>query len=66
MKQLRRWIPFESACFTTVDPRTLLSTGAITDEDIEAIHDRLFEYEYLRAITITFMNWRTPWRRWLR
>lgn len=49
MKQLRCWIPFESACFTTVDPRTLLSTGAITDEDIEAIHDRLFEYEYLHS-----------------
>ncbi|GIO97417.1 helix-turn-helix transcriptional regulator [Paenibacillus lautus] len=49
IKQLRSWIPFESACFTTVDPRTLLSTGAITDEDIEAIHDRLFEYEYLHS-----------------
>ncbi|MGE7824371.1 LuxR C-terminal-related transcriptional regulator [Paenibacillus sp. NPDC093718] len=47
IKQLRSWIPFESACFTTVDPRTLLSTGAITDENIETIHDRLFEYEYL-------------------
>lgn len=49
IKQLRSWIPFESACFTTVDPRILLSTGAITDEDIEAIHDRLFEYEYLHS-----------------
>lgn len=47
IKQLRSWIPFESACFTTVDPHTLLSTGAITDDDIETIHDRLFEYEYL-------------------
>ncbi|PJN54106.1 hypothetical protein PAEVO_08270 [Paenibacillus sp. GM2FR] len=49
IKQLRSWIPFKSACFTTVDPRTLLSTGAITDEDIEAIHDGLFKYEYLHS-----------------
>lgn len=49
IRQLRGWIPFDSACFTTVDPRTLLSTGAVTDDNIEAIHNRLFEYEYLHS-----------------
>ncbi|SEL81596.1 hypothetical protein SAMN04488688_10639 [Paenibacillus sp. cl141a] len=49
IRQLRGWIPFDSACFTTVDPRTLLSTGAVTDDSIEAIYNRLFEYEYLHS-----------------
>jgi len=44
---IREAVPFESACCTSVDPVTLLSTGASTDEAIEAIHHKLFEYEYL-------------------
>lgn len=48
LEQLRELLPFDAACCTTVDPQTLLSTGAVTEVGIEAIHDRLFEYEYLR------------------
>ncbi|GFZ91037.1 helix-turn-helix transcriptional regulator [Paenibacillus marchantiophytorum] len=44
---LRESLPFDGACFTTVDPQTLLCTGAVTEEGIEAIHHLLFEYEYL-------------------
>ncbi|WP_010268238.1 helix-turn-helix transcriptional regulator [Paenibacillus senegalensis] len=44
---LRGLLPFEAACFTTVDPRSLLSTGAVTDDRIERIHPALFKNEYL-------------------
>ncbi|MFC3747199.1 LuxR C-terminal-related transcriptional regulator [Paenibacillus sp. GCM10012306] len=47
ISKLKDWIPFDAACCTTVDPYTLLSTGAIAGEGIDAIHARLFEYEYL-------------------
>lgn len=46
LAELRNVLDFEVACFTTVDPRTLLSTGAVTDERIEKLHPRLFENEY--------------------
>ncbi|MBS4207100.1 LuxR C-terminal-related transcriptional regulator [Bacillus sp. FJAT-50079] len=45
--QIKRRIPYEAYCFTTVDPQTLLSTGAITDERIEVLHPQLFENEYI-------------------
>ncbi|WP_096186433.1 helix-turn-helix transcriptional regulator [Evansella halocellulosilytica] len=45
--ELKSKLIFEAACFTTVDPHTLLSTGAVTDGRIEKIHSRLFESEYL-------------------
>ncbi|MGE6630569.1 response regulator transcription factor [Bacillus sp. NPDC077027] len=38
---------FDAACITTIDPATLLSTGSYTDEEIEAIHDKLFQNEFL-------------------
>ncbi|MNJ47937.1 DNA-binding transcriptional regulator CsgD [compost metagenome] len=47
LERLREPLPFDAACCTTVDPNTLLSTGAVTEIGIEAIHDHLFEYEYL-------------------
>ncbi|WP_372630486.1 LuxR C-terminal-related transcriptional regulator [Cohnella sp.] len=43
---LREAFPFEGACCTVVDPRTLLSAGAVTEDGVEAIHHRLFEFEY--------------------
>ncbi|MCG7406846.1 helix-turn-helix transcriptional regulator [Paenibacillus sp. ACRRX] len=49
ISRLREIIPFDAACFTAVDPQTLLSTGAVTEEGVEAIHHRLFEYEYVQA-----------------
>ncbi|MEI7024919.1 LuxR C-terminal-related transcriptional regulator [Paenibacillus sp. y28] len=45
---LREGVPFAAACCTAIDPNTLLSTGAATEEGVEAIHAKLFEYEYLR------------------
>ncbi len=47
LNQLRTWLPYESACFTLVDPDSLLSIGAVTDDRIERMHDRLFANEYL-------------------
>ncbi|WP_091482724.1 helix-turn-helix transcriptional regulator [Gracilibacillus orientalis] len=38
---------FDAACIRTVDPNNLLTTGAFTDESVEAIHQQLFENEYL-------------------
>lgn len=32
---LRSVVPFDAACCTTVDPRTLLSTGAVTEHSVE-------------------------------
>ncbi|MCU6707739.1 helix-turn-helix transcriptional regulator [Paenibacillus sp. J5C_2022] len=43
---LRKSLPFQAACCTAVDPLTLLSIGALTEEGIEAIHDQLFRLEY--------------------
>lgn len=43
---LKEAVPFDAACCTSVDPITLLSTGAMTDDGIEAIHKELFELEY--------------------
>lgn len=46
--RLRRLVPFAAACCTTVDPHTLLTTGAVTEQGLEAVHSVLLEYEYLR------------------
>ncbi len=46
LAHLREAFPFEGACCTVVDPRTLLSAGAVTEDGVEAIHHRLFEFEY--------------------
>ncbi|XBO86446.1 hypothetical protein AAGG52_01675 [Bacillus licheniformis] len=46
LSALKQAIPFDAACCTAVDPKTLLSIGAVTDDQIEAIHPQLFELEY--------------------
>ncbi|MEO2203760.1 GAF domain-containing protein [Paenibacillus pabuli] len=46
LKAIHAVVPYDAYCFTTVDPQTLISTGAVTEEGIEAIHDRLFIIEY--------------------
>lgn len=46
LKAIHAVVPYDAYCFTTVDPQTLLSTGAVTEDGIEAIHDRLFINEY--------------------
>ncbi|WNS45991.1 helix-turn-helix transcriptional regulator [Paenibacillus sp. MMS20-IR301] len=47
--KLRTVIPFAAACCTAVDPHTLLTTGAVTEQGLEAVHSELFEYEYLHG-----------------
>ncbi|GGF68704.1 helix-turn-helix transcriptional regulator [Paenibacillus albidus] len=46
--RLREAVPFAAACCTVVDPYTLLSTGAVTEQGVENIHSKLFEHEYLQ------------------
>ncbi len=46
---LRRSVRFDACCFATVDPATLLITGAIADGLDEARAPRLFEIEYARG-----------------
>ncbi|MNO29143.1 transcriptional regulator NarP [compost metagenome] len=43
---LREAVPFDAACCTHVDPQTLLSTGAVTEDHVESIHPYLFQNEY--------------------
>ncbi|WP_339315167.1 helix-turn-helix transcriptional regulator [Paenibacillus sp. FSL R10-2734] len=43
---LRGAVPFDAACCTHVDPQTLLSTGAVTEDNVESIHPHLFQIEY--------------------
>ncbi|WP_025682441.1 LuxR C-terminal-related transcriptional regulator [Paenibacillus maysiensis] len=46
--RLRTQVSFDAACCTSVDPHTLLSTGAFTESGVGDIHYKLLEYEYLR------------------
>ncbi|MGF9819663.1 response regulator transcription factor [Brevibacillus agri] len=54
LQLLREFLPFDGACCTAVDPQTLLSTGAITEDGVEAIHHGIFEHEYLREDFIRY------------
>ncbi|WP_312107965.1 helix-turn-helix transcriptional regulator [Brevibacillus reuszeri] len=54
LKLLHKALPFDAACCTTVDPESLLSTGSVTDEEVELMHDGLFESDYLRADYIPY------------
>jgi DNA-binding CsgD family transcriptional regulator len=44
---LKKVISFDASCFTAIDPRTFLSTGAYTDRRIEQLHSQLFMNEFL-------------------
>ncbi|AET59793.1 LuxR C-terminal-related transcriptional regulator [Paenibacillus terrae] len=46
--RLRTQVSFDAACCTSIDPHTLLSTGAFTESGVDGIHYKLLEYEYLR------------------
>ncbi|MGG0821980.1 helix-turn-helix transcriptional regulator [Paenibacillus turicensis] len=46
LKQIKKHIPFDAYCFSLIDPYRLLSSGAVTHEGIELIHDSLFSNEY--------------------
>ena len=46
LKQIKNYIPFDAYCFSLLDPYRLLSSGAVTHEGIEVIHDQLFSNEY--------------------
>lgn len=54
MAMLRQAVPFDAACCTTVDPETLLSTGSVADEEVELIHNDLFEYDFMREDYIPY------------
>ncbi|MBD2846528.1 helix-turn-helix transcriptional regulator [Paenibacillus sp. IB182496] len=49
LELLRPIVPFDAACCTLVDPNTLLSTGAMFEEGVEAIHHDLFRHEYTQS-----------------
>lgn len=46
LELIREAVPYDAACCTAVDPHTLLSVGATTDEEIETLHGELFVQEY--------------------
>ncbi|MCK0471771.1 helix-turn-helix transcriptional regulator [Halalkalibacter sp. APA_J-10(15)] len=46
LNELKACIPFTAACFTTIDPESLLSTGAVIDKLIEPIHSYILENEH--------------------
>ncbi|MED3647600.1 LuxR C-terminal-related transcriptional regulator [Halalkalibacterium halodurans] len=46
LDELRVYIPFASACFTTIDPESLLSTGTVMDKQLEPIHTLILENEH--------------------
>lgn len=46
INEFKKTIPFKAACFTTIDPESLLSTGAVIDKPIEFIHKAILENEY--------------------
>jgi DNA-binding CsgD family transcriptional regulator len=56
LRKLREAIPFDAACCTLVDPQTLLSTGAVTEEGVESIHQALFANEYLEEDVNRFID----------
>ncbi|WP_342563832.1 helix-turn-helix transcriptional regulator [Paenibacillus sp. FSL R7-0345] len=47
LTRIRTGLAFDAACCTTVDPQTLLTTGAITEQGLERIHGALLDNEYL-------------------
>ncbi|GAE28798.1 helix-turn-helix transcriptional regulator [Halalkalibacter hemicellulosilyticus] len=46
LNELKACISFTAACFTTIDPESLLSTGAVIDKPIEPIHSYILENEH--------------------
>lgn len=48
IKRLRKVIPIDVSFFTTVDPATLLFTGAVADEILERATPQFLENEFLR------------------
>jgi hypothetical protein len=47
IKQLRKVIPIDVSFFATVDPATLLFTGAIADDILDKATPRFIENEFL-------------------
>src|SRR5579859_7686489 len=47
IKQLRKVIPIDVFFFTTVDPATLLFTGAVVDEILARVTPQFIENEFL-------------------
>ncbi len=49
LQWLNQYIPFGGACCTLVDPDSLLSIGAVVEQQLEGIHQALLTYEYAYA-----------------
>ncbi len=49
MKQLRTVIPIDLSFFSTLDPATLLFTGAVVDEILQRATPQFIENEFLAA-----------------
>jgi len=50
MKQLRTVIPIDLSFFSTLDPATLLFTGAVVDEILQRATPQFIENEFLTAV----------------
>jgi len=48
IKRLRKVIPIDVSFFTTVDPATLLFTGAVVDEILQGVTAQFLENEFLK------------------
>ena len=48
MKRLKTVIPIDLSFFSTIDPATLLLTGAVVDEILERASQLFIENEYLK------------------
>lgn len=46
IEALRTHINFDAYCCTLTDVHTLFSVGAVTEQSIEAIHQKIMELEY--------------------
>lgn len=49
LQWLNQYVPFGAACCTLVDPESLLSIGAVVEQQLEDIHAELLAYEYAYA-----------------
>ncbi|MFD1884400.1 helix-turn-helix transcriptional regulator [Paenibacillus wenxiniae] len=46
LQWLNQYVPFDGACCTLVDPDSLLSVGAVVEQQLERIHAELLAYEH--------------------
>ncbi|WP_198536523.1 hypothetical protein [Paenibacillus sp. DMB5] len=57
LTRIRTGLSFDAACCTTVDPQTLLTTGAITEQGLERIHGALLTMNTCMTTIISSQSW---------